>query len=195
MHILFLSTWFPYPPDNGSKIRVYHLLRALAQHHDVTLLSFAFGTARPQEATTLRDWCARVEAVECDPFARHQVSTLARFLSPRPVVTAPLPEMAAAVDRVAAETTFDAVIASTEVMATYAVHLNGTPLVLEEHNSFSRMMRDRYDAQQTPLQRLRCWASWQKTRYYEAALFRRCDLCVMVSEQDRQATLKTLDAA
>ena len=37
MNILFLSTWFPYPPDNGSKLRVYHLLRALAQAHEVTL--------------------------------------------------------------------------------------------------------------------------------------------------------------
>ena len=26
MRILFFSTWFPYPPDNDSKIRVYYLL-------------------------------------------------------------------------------------------------------------------------------------------------------------------------
>jgi len=31
MHILYLSPWFPYPPDTGSRTRVYHLLRALAQ--------------------------------------------------------------------------------------------------------------------------------------------------------------------
>jgi len=36
MNILFLSTWFPYPPDNGSKIRVYHLLRALGRRPDAT---------------------------------------------------------------------------------------------------------------------------------------------------------------
>lgn len=35
MRILFLSAWYPYPPDNGSKIRVYHLLRALAARHEV----------------------------------------------------------------------------------------------------------------------------------------------------------------
>lgn len=46
MKLLFLSTWFPYPPDNGSKLRVYHLLRSLAERHEVTLLSFAFATAQ-----------------------------------------------------------------------------------------------------------------------------------------------------
>ena len=40
MNILFLSTWFPYPPDNGSKIRAYYLLQALAKTHCVTLIAF-----------------------------------------------------------------------------------------------------------------------------------------------------------
>jgi len=40
MNILFLSTWFPYPPDNGSKIRVHHLLRSFQTDHQVTLVSF-----------------------------------------------------------------------------------------------------------------------------------------------------------
>lgn len=48
MRILFLSTWFPYPFDDGSKLRVYHLLRALGQTHEVTLISFAFNTAYPE---------------------------------------------------------------------------------------------------------------------------------------------------
>lgn len=41
MKILFLSRWFPYPMNNGSKIRIYNLLRGLSRHHEVTLLSFA----------------------------------------------------------------------------------------------------------------------------------------------------------
>ena len=40
MKILFLSTWFPYPPDNGSKLRAHYLLRALAARHDVRALAF-----------------------------------------------------------------------------------------------------------------------------------------------------------
>ena len=39
MKVLFLSAWYPYPPNNGSKLRIFNLLRGMAQHHEVSLLS------------------------------------------------------------------------------------------------------------------------------------------------------------
>ena len=32
MRILFLSLWYPYPTNNGSKIRIFNLLRGLAEN-------------------------------------------------------------------------------------------------------------------------------------------------------------------
>ncbi len=40
MNILFLSQVLPYPLDAGPKIRIYYVLRYLAQRHDVSLVSF-----------------------------------------------------------------------------------------------------------------------------------------------------------
>jgi glycosyltransferase involved in cell wall biosynthesis len=188
--ILFLSTWFPYPPDNGSKIRVYHLLKSLAERHEVTLLSFAFDSADPAAAP--RGSRLGVEIVALDPFARQKQRGRSRFLSRSPIVTAPMPEMAEKTRQLLSETRYGVVIASTEVMATYALQAHGAPKILEEHNSFTRMMWDRYRAQSSILQKARCWASWQKTRYYEARLFPRFDRCVMVSEQDRETCLRDL---
>ncbi|MGC4045334.1 MAG: glycosyltransferase family 4 protein [Armatimonas sp.] len=39
MNLLVLSTWHPYPPDNGSRIRAWHLLRTLAKHHRIRLIA------------------------------------------------------------------------------------------------------------------------------------------------------------
>jgi len=193
MQILFLSTWFPYPPDNGSKIRVYHLLRALGARHKVTLLSFAFETANPEGANELHHFCADVQTVQCNPFDRSRVANTLRFLSPVPIVTNPLPEMTQAVRSALAQTNFDVVVASTGVMATYGLLApQATFKVLEEHNSLTRWMWERYREQNSTVQRLRCWLSWQKTRYYEARLFRRFGLCMMVSEQDRKTSRYTL---
>ena len=190
MRILFLSTWFPFPPDNGSKLRVYHLLRALHQRHQVTLLSFAFGTADPSDVENLSDCCTEVQVVYRDPFERRQLERAGRFFSLAPVVTRPWPDLQAAVDRLYAQTTFDVVIASTSTMAAYALRADpSTRKVIEEHNSFSRWMYERYRSQQQPIQRLRCWVSWQKARAYESRLFRQIDLCTMVSAQDQAATL------
>ncbi|HFE67392.1 MAG TPA: hypothetical protein ENJ93_09020, partial [Chloroflexi bacterium] len=41
MRVLFLSAWFPFPPNNGSRIRIYNLLRGLAEQHEIHLISFA----------------------------------------------------------------------------------------------------------------------------------------------------------
>ena len=40
MNILFLSRWFPYPSDNGSKLRISNLIRQLSLEHEVFLVSF-----------------------------------------------------------------------------------------------------------------------------------------------------------
>lgn len=39
MNLLVLSTWNPYPPDNGSRIRAWHLLCTLAQQHRIRLIA------------------------------------------------------------------------------------------------------------------------------------------------------------
>jgi len=85
MHILFLSTWFPYPPDNGSKLRVYYLLQALAQEHTVTLVSFAFDTGRPDQSGDLHSFCAALQTVPLNPFLVNRAGALRTFLSLRPM--------------------------------------------------------------------------------------------------------------
>jgi glycosyltransferase involved in cell wall biosynthesis len=39
--ILLLTPQLPYPPQQGTSLRNFHILRALAERHEVTLLSFA----------------------------------------------------------------------------------------------------------------------------------------------------------
>lgn len=191
LRVFFLSAWYPHPADNGSKLRVCHLLRSLAARHRVTLLSFAFAAARPEEAGPLREWGVEVQVVPINPFEANRAGALRTFLSPRPVVSRPIAAMSRLVASTLAAQAFDAVIASTEMMADYVLQApSGTTKILEEHNSMTRWMHERYREQSGALQRLRCWASWLKTRQYEARLFSRFDLVTMVSEQD-QAVCRT----
>lgn len=189
MRILFLSTWHPCPPDNGSKQRVYHLLRALAERHAITLCGFAFDTALPMQPSVLGEWGIEVHTVCLDPFAVNWVPAWRKFLSPDPTFARAVPQMQTLLTQVLSETAFDVIIASTGGMAVYALEAPGQPVkVLEEHNSLSRWMHDRLTNASSPLSRLRCWASWQKARRYERDLFRRFDCITMVSELDRLAS-------
>lgn len=193
MKILFLSAWYPHPPDNGSKLRVYHLLRALAQSHDVTLLSFAFATARPEAVGDLRTLCTAVQVVPVNPFEVNRAGALRTFLSTRPMASRPIPAMTRLVTGALQVNAFDVVIASTEMMADYAQQAGtGTIKILEEHNSMTRWASERYLGATGPVQRARCWLSWQKNRRHEALLYPRFDLITMVSEEDHRTTASTV---
>jgi glycosyltransferase involved in cell wall biosynthesis len=83
---------------------------------------------------------------------------------------------------------FDIVIAGIFVMAPYALALPGVTHVLEEHNSHSRWMYERYLAQTSAVGRLRCLVSWRKAVYYESRVFSQFDLVTMVSEMDAEVS-------
>ena len=59
MRLLVVSSWFPYPPDNGSKLRAWHLVQQLARRHDVTLLSFAEPDEASPAARQIVEGCCR----------------------------------------------------------------------------------------------------------------------------------------
>lgn len=189
MRILFLSTWYPYPPDNGSKIRAYNLLLALCERHKVDLISFEFGTANAGAGAGLEEYCQKVETVAVDPFETNRSGALQKFLSLTPVVTRPIPEMRAATRQLLAHREYDAVVASGAMMARYALQTPAATMrTLEEHNSFSRLMGDRLNSAASRTQSLRYWLSWEKTKRYERRLFKQFDLVTLVSEQDRAYT-------
>jgi glycosyltransferase involved in cell wall biosynthesis len=125
--------------------------------------------------------------VNTDPFVANRVPALRRFLSAAPVVTRPIPQMQALTRRLLAERQFEVVVVSGAVMEKYARQAPaGTSLALEEHNSLSRMMYERYRAGRGWPARGQYWFSWQKMRRYERALYGRFDLVTLVSEQDRE---------
>src|SRR5262245_64857172 len=97
--LLFLSAWCPLPADNGSKLRISHLLRELARKHDVDLLSFAPESPGEAALRELHELCAAVELLPETPFAGRTGGRLRGLLSaaPRSVVANHSEAMAAAV--------------------------------------------------------------------------------------------------
>ena len=139
----------------------------------MTLVSFAFDTAEPKQSEGLRPLCADVQVVSVNPFAVNRAGTLRTFLSPRPMASRPIPAMSQLVTDALQAHSFDAVIASTEMMADYALHgARYTAKILEEHNSMTRWTHERYEDATGPA--AACRAAGQagrRRRWYEARLF------------------------
>ena len=82
-NILILTPQLPYPPQQGTSLRNYHIIRGLAQHHDVTLLSFVEANQRTGPAATNPLWqlCRAVITVPAPARGRRQ--RLAHLLTTR----------------------------------------------------------------------------------------------------------------
>jgi glycosyltransferase involved in cell wall biosynthesis len=65
--LLFLSQTLPYPPDSGTAIRSYNVLRLLARDYDVTALCFYRRATTPDLAGSLAALRAMVPTVEAFP--------------------------------------------------------------------------------------------------------------------------------
>ncbi|NWG35221.1 MAG: glycosyltransferase [Chloroflexi bacterium] len=185
MRILFLSRWFPYPMNNGSKIRIYNLLRGLSQHHEVTLLSFADQAGVSPEAPEIRAVCSKVQVI---PWREFDPATLrARLgffsLKPRSVVDTFSPEMATAITQALTAEKFDLVIASQLQMAAYAPYFRGLPAVFEEFEI--GLFHDQAFSADGKI-RLRRALTWFKLRLYLSRLLSRFRLVVMASERERE---------
>ena len=60
MEILYISHCVPWPPDKGDRIRAFHSLRRLVEHHRIHLACLARSDAEAAAASELRSRCASV---------------------------------------------------------------------------------------------------------------------------------------
>ena len=73
--VAVLSPYFPYPLSHGGAVRIYNLLREIAQEFDVELFTFTVGDAQPETAPVL-EFCARVVLVGKPRYREPRWSTL-----------------------------------------------------------------------------------------------------------------------
>lgn len=189
MRILFLSTWFPYPLSQGSKIRAYYLLRALAAHHDVQLVSFADAPVEPAWLTHVAQFCQHVDVLERTPFAYDRVRRLLGYVSltPSRVVAGYSSAMNARVQQSAAKYNTERVVAMTFMTAPYALGLSSVRRILDLDNLMSRWLYEIYRQARSPIQKARRRFAWLKMRRYERRLIRQFDLSLVTSPQDQAA--------
>ena len=194
MRILFLSTWFPYPPSQGSKLRAYYLLKALAQKHQVALVSYEDVPLEPAWVDHMRQLCPLVKILPRQPFAADRVKTWQGWLSlwPSAVIAIRSPEMAELVSRTAREWEPECVVALTFVTAPYALELTKTPKVVDIDNLMARMLYETYLAEHSPLTRLRRWLAYKKFERYEKWLYRPFDVSLAVTPADQQSACDLL---
>jgi sugar transferase (PEP-CTERM/EpsH1 system associated) len=201
MKLLFLTPQLPYPPQKGTTIRNYNLIRQLAQRHQVYLLSFVQGEDDLAWVPELRNYCRSISTVIAP-----QRSPLRRAWT---VLTSPLPDMAlrlpsteyqARLADLLNREEFDVVQVEGIEMAQYGLALlaqrrssdNRRPcLVFDDHNAEYVLQQRAWEIDRRyPAKWHRALYSllqWRKLQRYEAQVCRAMDAVVAVSAADCRA--------
>ncbi len=184
MRILVVSTWLPYPPDNGSRIRVFNLLRQLAGSLRVTLLAFTDDDFEPRHLQELTPLCERVQTVPRVAYHPRGPRGLAGLLSsmPRYLFDTYSPNMARLV-REELSSLYDLIIVSQLSAMPYLDRNPSVPCLLEEVELGA--FRD-LSNQATGLERWRRELSWRKMARFVRKNARLYRACTVVSEAEKK---------
>ena len=185
MKVLFLSPWFPYPLENGSKIRIYNLIKALSKRHDVRLISFTREGehVRPEGLAGICHLDATIPWHEFDP---HSLKSLAGFfsLTPRSVVDTFSPQMAKQLQWSLAQEHPDLIIASEWDTAIYVGRKCNIPCIFEMVE-FGLIFQN-WSTVNSPIAKLRKRLYWAKAEAYSRKLVNQYTACTVVSERERE---------
>jgi glycosyltransferase involved in cell wall biosynthesis len=185
MKILFLSRWFPYPTDNGAKLRIYNLLRGLAKEHEVHLLSFADDPANAPKAH-LETFCRSVRVAAWKEYQpTSQRALLGVFsLAPRSLMDIYCRDMEKLIRQALAENEFDLIIPSQWQMAAYRHLFSNHPVLFEELEV--GVTYGQYAGATSAVARLRAGLTWFKHRCYLRNLLSSGKPCTVVSQEERR---------
>ena len=184
--ILFLSRWFPYPINNGSKLRIHNLLNGLAKYHNVTLLSFADQPDASPEAPELQSICSEVHVIPWQEFDPNSRNARLGFLGSKPRFLADTHsvEMEKKIRSLISRNKYDLVIASQLSMASYHENFGDLPAIFEEIEL--GLFHDRAVFADSYFRRLRLGLTWFKLREYLSRLLDYFRHCTVVSERERR---------
>jgi glycosyltransferase involved in cell wall biosynthesis len=203
VNILFLTQVLPYPLDAGPKVRAYHVLQYLAQHHQVTLVSFVRASDTQAAIDHLGEFCREVH---CLPMPRskaldamHLAKSLLTnrpFLIERDWVPAMARLLAGLVER---GLRVDAIHADQLWMAPYArwvqqlvgkqqAHRQRSPLItLDQHNAVYLIPQRLAEHETNWAKRALLTLEACKMARYEAEVCAQFDRVTWVTEEDRAA--------
>lgn len=186
MRILFLSRWFPYPTDNGSKLRSFNLIKQLSRNHEVDLISFVDGSSATIDQRAMQAFCRRIWVRPYHPFEPDRSPSLSELLSPRPrnlerTYSGAMREL---ILRVVSSHSYEVVVASQIETAVYAEEVNRIPRIFEEVELAT--IYEKYARERHPVRRYRYALTWWKLSNYVARLLPKFEASTVVSERERE---------
>jgi sugar transferase (PEP-CTERM/EpsH1 system associated) len=192
MRILWLNAGLLLPLDKGGKLRTWHLMRHLAQRHEIAYLSFSEPGEKPQDREGMREVASRLVTI---PRSDPAKGTAAFYIDAGRYVIDTVPYAVAkyraeeyknAIARLLKESPFDAIVCDFLPPAINLPERLPCPSILFTHNVEAEIWRRHAENAANPLSRFLLGQQWRRMLRFERDALSRFDLVLAVSDADRQ---------
>jgi polysaccharide biosynthesis protein PslH len=195
MKILMITHFVPYPPTSGALQRNYNLLREVARHHEVNLVTLnqkALLPSKEKLADAIKNitpFCKTIKVFpipsDCHP-ACWYILLLANIFSTTPysVWRFYSNKMAKEIQKIIKTSQIDVIHVDTIDLAGYALNITTHPRVLNHHNIESELLFRRAQHAKNPFSRWYLTSQARKVERYEKQYVPKFDANVAVSTRD-----------
>ena len=202
MKVLFITTQFPYPLDNGGKIGAYNGLSVLSKEHEITVLSFTedpdvvmeginyFKTIIPKvhfeepilQAVHIRKKPLKLIKAMAQNYIFNQPYVSSKFDNKR---------MYSLIDQMFANQRWDVIFVDYLNMASYGEYIREkysdkySIFVLKDHNIEYEIVRQEAEKSKG-LKKIILEAEWKRTKKYEERQVSNADVVFSVCDENTQ---------
>ncbi len=190
MKILMITECFPFPPTDGVKIKVYHMLKGLSKRHDIHLLSF-IESGQDVEIEAVRPFCRRIELIQKRPRRLTLLKAILNLFEKRPFSLKPFDsrEMRDRLECLVRRESFDIVHLDMPNTAQFSDIVTGLPTFMAPHDSITLNLRRRVRLEKDPLRKGYQYIQWKKWQRYESEQYAKFNKCFVVSDVDRDVLM------
>lgn len=192
MRILWLKSDLLLPLDKGGKLRTWHLMRHLAQRHDITYLAFKEPGQPAADVEGMREVAARVETVtRAEPAKgtlRFYADATVHLVDPLPYAVGKYRSRAfrRRLHALLQSPAFDLIVCDFLFPAVNLPRRLPCPAVMFTHNVESEIWRRHAETKTGAIEKLLYGAQYKRMLRYEGRTLERFEGVLAVSDADRQ---------
>ena len=184
MNILYLCHRIPYPPNKGDKIRSYHQIKFLSQHHSIYLACLIDDPDDWQYVDPLRSMCRIVEAVERKGFQKWwRIGKALIGGQPLSLGAFFVPELQKKIQVILEQESIDRIVIFSSPMAEYVKHISSRPKIIDFVDMDSEKWRAYAQIKSFPLSSLYNIES-ARLGQYELDVAKVCEESLVISQEE-----------
>lgn len=189
MKVLFVTTKSPLPMNDGHSLRSFNLLKAVAQNHEVTLLSYVKYPVEYEYVKELESLCSSVRQFSvpdnCSRL-RAALSAILNIPGTKPYVAKKYDHhlMREEIRRLLREERFDLVHLDMLPLGVFLDEID-VPVVLNQHNVESELLKRRCESIFNPVAKWYFTEQQRRLERFESHVVRKVTHVIACSEEDR----------